>query len=139
MNPARSRCPIDVDAQFCEFCVRRRDLCAFDAVTIKNSTFDSNTATFFGGAIFNNGGAVSLINSTFAANSAQEGGGIDNYGTMTLINSTVADNTSAGNGGGINNDISGTITIGNTIVADNTASAQARILTATPRATGGIT
>ena len=91
------------------------------AVTIKDSTFDNNNATFFGGAIFNNAGAVSLINSTITANSSEEGGGIDNYGGLSLTNCTVADNSSQDDGGGINNDVSGTMTLANTIVADNSA------------------
>jgi hypothetical protein len=91
------------------------------AVTIKNSTFDSNSATFFGGAIFDNAGTVLLIDSTFTANNAQEGGGIDNYGGLSLINCTVADNSAQDDGGGINNDVSGTMTLANTIIADNSA------------------
>ena len=96
-------------------------MCFRGAVTIKNSTFDGNNATFFGGAVFNNSSAVSMFNSTTTGNSAQEGGGIDNYGGMTLINCTVAENSSQGDGGGINNDVSGTMTIANTIIADNSA------------------
>lgn len=93
------------------------------AATIIGSTFSGNTANGDGAGIMLQGGSLNVSNSTFAGNSAGfAGGGImfyNNTGTATLINSTVANNT-APYGGGIENFV-GQFAIANTIVAGNTA------------------
>lgn len=74
--------------------------------TIQHMTI-SNGGTTFGGGIFNNGGTLTISNSTLSGNSATEfdagGGGIANSsGTLTLTNSTLSGNW-ASSGGGIAN------------------------------------
>jgi hypothetical protein len=90
-----------------------------------------------GGAIFNDGGTVTITNSTFTANSAVGGaagsehsgagkglgGGVFNLnGTLTLLNSTLSGNTAAQGGGCIYNYSTGTGTVNmsNTILAKST-------------------
>jgi hypothetical protein len=72
-----------------------------------------NNAGSNGGGILNNGGTLTLANSTVSENIAYLGGGIFNYSTLTLTNSTVSDNAAGERGGGIWNQ-GGTLT--NTLV-----------------------
>lgn len=69
----------------------------------------------FGGSINNNGGTITVDNSTFSGNGAVFGGGINNNGgTTTLKNTIVANSTAGGN-------CSGTITDGGyNLSSDNT-------------------
>ena len=95
------------------------------SVTLTNSTIASNTATATGGGGIVNfgGGSVALTNSTVASNTAPTGGGIFNQeGSITLANSTVASNTASTNGGGIYNVLDGSVTLTNSTIASNTAS-----------------
>ncbi len=94
------------------------------SVTISGLTFE-NTKTA-GGLIVNNGGTLTLNNSTVSGNTASGsnilGGGILNQGTLTLTNSTVSGNTATDAnvlGGGIFN--GGTLTLTNSTVSGNTA------------------
>ena len=78
-----------------------------------------------GGGLYENGGTLTVTNSTIAGNSAGGvGAGIDeNAGTLNAVNCTIADNTEPstgdGFGGGLNVD-QGTATLNNTIIALNT-------------------
>ena len=73
-----------------------------------------------GGGIVNDGGTLTLTNSTVSGNTAAGGGGIVNRSTLVLTNSTVGGNVSyGGGGGGIRN--SGTLTITNSTMSNNTA------------------
>ncbi|MEQ1530623.1 MAG: choice-of-anchor Q domain-containing protein [Methylococcales bacterium] len=77
-------------------------------LTIANSTFSGNHSVF-GGAIRNNSGTLSMVNSTIVGNSVNlpicppgffcaiedSGGGIENSGRLNLDNSIVAGNTAA--------------------------------------------
>ncbi len=86
----------------------------YNSGTVTNCTMTSNSATGFGGGIYNYSGTVT--NSTMTSNSAVVGGGISNFlGAVT--NCTVTGNSATGSGGGISN--SGTVT--NCIVWRNTA------------------
>ena len=96
-------------------------------LTITASTFSANGATTYGGGIHNNS-TLSVINSNFSDNNADEGGGLYNsiwdYGasrimqsTVTITNSTFSGN-SAVTGGGLYVDF-GTVTPYNTILADS--------------------
>jgi hypothetical protein len=94
------------------------------SVTISGLTFE-NTKTA-GGLIVNNGGTLTLINSTVSGNTASGsnvlGGGIFNGGTLTLNNSTVSGNTATDAnvlGGGILNQ--GSLTLTDSTVSGNTA------------------
>jgi hypothetical protein len=78
------------------------------ALTLTNLTVSGGAATGtggYGGGIHNNGGALTVINSTISGNHAdQDGGGIYNTsGPLRVMNSTFFSNTTAvtGAGGGI--------------------------------------
>jgi hypothetical protein len=92
-------------------------------LTVSNSTLSGNSANAQGGGIFNKVGTLTVRNSTLSSNSAYEGGGISNdRGTLTVTNSTLSGN-SANEGGGINgiNSDSGTITVTNSTLSANSA------------------
>jgi hypothetical protein len=63
-------------------------------VTITNSTFANNSASQYGGGLYN-AGMVYINNSTFANNSASQYGGglINSGGTVNIAQSIVANNT----------------------------------------------
>ncbi|MDM8559354.1 choice-of-anchor Q domain-containing protein [Candidatus Parabeggiatoa sp. HSG14] len=87
-----------------------------DTVIVLNSTFTGNSAAN-GGAIHNAAGTLTVKNSTFSTNTATTAGGAINVGggTATLINSTLSSNTSA-TGANLNN--GGTLHLKNTIIAN---------------------
>jgi CSLREA domain-containing protein len=87
-------------------------------LTVVNSTFAANSANY-GGSIYSNSGTLTVINNTFLGNTAALGGGIYSKGTLTVTNSTFAAN-SANYGGGIYN--SDTSTVTNSTLSGNTAS-----------------
>ncbi len=129
-------------------------------MVISNSLMDGNVANGTaidngGGAIFNNGGATEVYDSTLSNNDANgsnggaianeigtlivevstistntstlDGAGIYNNGTSADLNAvTVANNTATGNGGGIST-VAGTFNIKNTLVAENTGSAGSNV------------
>jgi len=111
-----------------------------------------------GGALFNEGGSVTITDSTFAGNSAQGGaGGEDEFdggasgqgiggalfnhnGTVTVLNSTIASNSADAGAGGVENLADGqtaTLTLNNTIVADNTVDTTEADMTGDTTAAGG--
>jgi hypothetical protein len=91
-------------------------------VTISNSTFSSNTASSAGGGIYNeNGGTMTISNSSITHNTAPFDGGIGNSGTMIIRNSSISSNTATVDSGGVGN-YTGTITIRNSNITRNTAS-----------------
>jgi predicted outer membrane repeat protein len=78
--------------------------CPGSTLTVINTTFSGNRAEQ-GGAICN-GGTLTINNSTFTGNKALrlEGGAIRNYGILTINNSTFSGNSAPGGiGGAINN------------------------------------
>ena len=89
-------------------------------LTVANSTFSGNSAQN-GGAIFIRSGMVDISSSTFLDNSASNaGGGILNWtGSMKVTNSTFSGN-SANQGGGIYNDVS-SLTLKNSTFSGNSA------------------
>ncbi|HRF95654.1 MAG TPA: hypothetical protein PLZ51_10680, partial [Aggregatilineales bacterium] len=89
-------------------------------LTISNSTFIGNSADDIGGAIWSNG-TLTISDSTFTDNSAsRNGGAIFNGGTLTISDSTFMDNSASRNGGAIYN-IRATLTIINSTFTDNLA------------------
>ena len=90
-------------------------------LTVFNSTFSDNRAQQSGGAI-RNLGVATIVNSTFTSNAAAESGGaLADSGVganMTLINCTIAAN-SAALGGGIATEQQGAVTLRNTLIATN--------------------
>jgi hypothetical protein len=95
-------------------------------LTITESTVSENgdLSDNGGGGIHNDGGLVTLTNSSVSGNEAQKGGGIFNTGTLTITNSTISGNDerqqlSLTTGGGIFN--TGTLKITSSTVSGNTA------------------
>src|SRR5436853_376315 len=77
-----------------------------------------------GGAILNNGGTLTISNSTLDNNSATGGGGIYNRGVLTVTSSTFSSNAASSDGSGLDNEnSSGTIGISNSTFSNNTGNA----------------
>ena len=103
----------------------RRDLKKIDGpspgvVTIANTIVSDNSEH----GIYNDGGYVTILNSTLSGNSAEEGGGIHTGGgklpgNLTVINSTISGNFAFSDGGGIASFFSG-LTIVNSTISGNT-------------------
>jgi Right handed beta helix region len=76
------------------------------------------------GGLYNNGGTVSITNSTFSGNAGAAGGGLyNNGGTVSITNSTFSDNVASGllhPGAGLGS-TGGTVTINNSTFANNRA------------------
>ncbi len=96
------------------------------AVNISGVTVRNGSVVGDGGGLKNDGGTLTITNSTFSGNSTTGnwmGGGIFNYfGTVTITNSTFSGNsaTGDGSGGGISN--SGTLTVTKSTFSGNNAS-----------------
>ena len=90
-------------------------------LTVNNSTFTSNTADY-GGAIYNYGGTVTVTDSTFTNNTANNYGGaiFNNDSTLTVNNSTFTSNTASSYGGAVYNG-HGTVTVNDSTFTSNTA------------------
>jgi len=87
--------------------------------TVMNSTFQDNLATALTNA---SGGTMKLTNCTLSGNSASQfGGGVFNAGTMEINFCTLANNSASTMGGGIFNSSTGTLKIKNSIVANSPA------------------
>jgi CSLREA domain-containing protein len=92
---------------------------SFSNVTIANG----KCASCYGGGIYNDGGTLTVMNSTLSGNYGDVGGGIDNnYGTLNLTKSTLSNNSSGfgGQGGGIFN-YEGNLTATNSTFSGNLA------------------
>jgi predicted outer membrane repeat protein len=87
-------------------------------LTVTNSTFSGNTTESVGGGIYNYTGPLTVTNSTFSGNTADSGGGIFNFGALNVTNSTFSGNT-ATSGGGIFNQ--GPLTVTNSTFSGNSA------------------
>lgn len=95
----------------------RGDFFDKSAVDIDNSLFEGNQ----GGAIYSDGGDVSVTASTFAGNSAIVGGAISaSYSDLAVSDSTLSDNSASVRGGGIWGETAG-ITIVNSTLSGNSA------------------
>lgn len=94
------------------------------ALTITNSTFNSNLAEGVGGAVFIVMGTVTISNSTFRGNSSDGDGGaigVDHYGTVIITNNTFSNNSSKAYGGAIGSN--GTVTLVNSTFRGNSSDA----------------
>jgi hypothetical protein len=88
--------------------------------TIEGLTIKNGSSSYAGG--IDNGGTLTVSNSTLSGNSASfSGGGIDNGGTLTVSNSTLSGNSASEYGGGIYNGETGTLTVSNSTLSDNSA------------------
>jgi probable HAF family extracellular repeat protein len=88
--------------------------------TINNSIIRNNSASHYGGGFFNSSSTLAMSNCVISSNSAVENGGgsLNEYNSViSMDNCTVVDN-SAGYGGGISNYSSGVI-MNNCIIWDN--------------------
>lgn len=95
----------------------RGDFFDKSTVDIDNSLFEGNQ----GGAIYSDGGDVSITASTFAGNSAIVGGAIGaSYSDLTVSDSTLNDNTASVRGGGVWGETAD-ITIVNSTLSGNNA------------------
>jgi hypothetical protein len=86
-------------------------------------TDGATAASDLGGGITDDGGVVTVSDSSISENSAMFGGGIENnQGKVVLRDSSVTDNTATIDGGGIDTFPSGTVTVrGDSRISDNTA------------------
>jgi CSLREA domain-containing protein len=93
-------------------------------VTIEKCQFESNntTAAGSGGALYNdNDGAMDVHRSTFTNNTGKRGGAIWNYGSLTVTDSTFENNSAEERGGGIYNNLNADgLTIENSTFTGNT-------------------
>lgn len=92
-------------------------------LTVRNSIIEKNDARErggAGGAIANESGRVTLIDTTISGNSATYGGGIHSVGSLTLVRSEVANNRSPTSGGGGIACV-GTCTLTDSMVTGNTS------------------
>jgi hypothetical protein len=89
------------------------------ALTVTNSTISENSAAY-GGGIFNEGGAVTLLDSTLSSNTTyMDGAGVYSQGgTVTVSNSTLSDNIATYTAGGVYN-AGGTVIVSNSTFSDN--------------------
>ena len=71
-------------------------------VSIIESTFTANTGAYYGGAV-DNEGTVTIARSTLSSNGALIGGAVANVGTLSIRNSTLSGNDATEEGGGIDN------------------------------------
>jgi hypothetical protein len=102
---------------------------SFSGVTITGGNLGGtggggNVGGAGGGGMLNNGGTVTITNSTISGNSVAlgSGGGIVNLlGTLTITGSTINGNSASYSGGGILNWLGGTLTVTNSTVNGNTA------------------
>ena len=91
--------------------------------TIIDSTFSDNTASY-GGAIYNDGGNLSISKSTFSNGSGfYGGGGIYNWGgTSSITQSSFSNNWANYGGGGVYNSNNSTTDISNSTFSENSTS-----------------
>jgi CSLREA domain-containing protein len=95
--------------------------------TIRNSSFNNNNASGYGGAIYSQLGTVTVVNSTLANNSAKQNGGAvhNDDGNLTLRNCTLSKNSAAVGGGvsnnGAGNGYTANATVTTSTLADNSA------------------
>jgi len=108
------------------FFVHSGSIVTLRGLTLANGHADTGVTVggnigFFGGAIANDQGTLTLTQCTLSGNSANGGGAIINAsGTLTLAQCTLSGNSTDGRGGAISNSY-GTATLTNCIVAGNTA------------------
>ncbi|MBK8022879.1 MAG: hypothetical protein IPK19_15970 [Chloroflexi bacterium] len=106
---------------------------SYGALRLSSVTIHGNTAAG-GGGVYNQAGALTIVNSTFSNNTASDyGGAILNFsGILRLINSTLSGNAANGsstNGGGgalDSYDALSVVTIINSTITNNTAMQTAR-------------
>jgi len=90
--------------------------------TIKNCVIKNNKAAWYGGAVFLNGGTVSITNCKLTSNSAQDGGALECWSGMAVLkNCIVSKNEVTDNGGGIDCYYVGQVELQNCAIIKNLA------------------
>jgi hypothetical protein len=95
-------------------------------LTVMNSSLAGNTANNGDGGGISNTSTLTVMNSTFSGNTTPSiggGGGIGNSGGTAIVTNCTFTNNSGGRGGGIGNDF-GTVTVTNSTLSGNSASNQ---------------
>jgi hypothetical protein len=93
-------------------------------LTLQNINLFGADTVFFGGAVINYGGALTVTNSVFYFNQAREGGAIySDNGTLTVANSLFLENFSDIGDGGAVKVVAGTATLTNNTFGGNHATA----------------
>jgi hypothetical protein len=95
-----------------------------DGLTITNGVGPDLTSPRDGGGVFQDGGSLTISNSTISGNHSDlRGGGISffSHDTMKIINSTISGNSSGLDGAGISN-FYGTANISNSTISGNSSS-----------------
>ncbi len=104
-------------------------------MTVSNSTFSGNSASYGGGIDNHDSGTVTVSNSTFSGNSATKRAAASTYnrGTVIVSNSTFSGNSATDYGGGIDNYRISTVTVSNSTFSGNSATDGGGISTTTAR------
>lgn len=117
---------VDGATNYSIFTVNQSAALNLAAITLQNASC-SDASCGDGAAIRNNGGTVTVTNSTFSNNVTDEGNGgaigNDNDGTLTVNNSTFSGNAATGGYGGAIASDSGTLTVSGSTLTDNSTAA----------------
>jgi hypothetical protein len=92
-------------------------------LTVMNSSLAGNTANNGDGGGISNTSTLTVMNSTFSGNTTPSiggGGGIGNSGGTAIVTNCTFTNNSGGRGGGIGNDF-GTVTVTNSTLSGNSS------------------
>jgi RTX calcium-binding nonapeptide repeat (4 copies) len=99
-GPGKSQLTVSGADAYQPFKVNSGKTVSISGLTISHGKCDSAACNFNGGAIWNNGGTLTLSGVAVTQSSTTgEGGGVSNAGTMTIQNSTVSGNTASVAGG----------------------------------------
>lgn len=92
-------------------------------LTVTDSSFSGNTSFSYGGGIHNHGGTLTVTNSTFSGNRAAGGGGVANAagGAADVSNSTFSGNSASYAGAGMMSYGGSTLTVNSSIFSTNSA------------------
>ncbi len=109
-------------------------------LTIRATTFDGNTSSYYGGAVLSTNAPVSITENTIFKNSQGATGtalNMKNVGTATISDTTFQENVSTGNGVVYMNN--GTYNLTNVIAENNSAYNGGVIYTSNPKTTINLT
>ena len=110
----------------------------FGPLTLTNSTISANTASSYGGGLYNRSSTVTLTNNTFSGNSASYGGGMYSISTVKVNNSIIAASVSGDNCAGTGS-VSGVSNLADDDTCGTSFTNSSSILLEAPGAFGGST